>query len=128
MPKIDVNEKLFFSLLGKTYGYDELEARLTCGKAELDEKPDANISKAERTIKIELNDTNRPDLWSTAGIARQLRQHAKLSSAGGKATQYASFFSDKNQTRDSGNRLVTVDPELKNIRPFMTAFVISGKP
>ena len=40
MPKIEVNEKLFFNLLGKKYDYDTLEERLTCGKAELDEKPD----------------------------------------------------------------------------------------
>ena len=60
MPKIDVNEKLFFSLLGEKYSYDVLEQRLTCAKAELDEKPDPKAPENERTIKIELNDTNRP--------------------------------------------------------------------
>ena len=75
MPKIDVNEKLFFNLLGEKYSYDVLEQRLTCAKAELDEKPDPKAPENERTIKIELNDTNRPDLWSTAGLARQLRLH-----------------------------------------------------
>lgn len=128
MPKIEVNEKLFFNLLGTTLDYDELEARLTCGKAELDEKPDATLPEAERTIKIELNDTNRPDLWSTAGIARQLRQHAKLTVRGAKPVDYRSFFSTAEKACDSGNRVVTVDPGLKDIRPFMTAFVISGKP
>nr|HPO01809.1 phenylalanine--tRNA ligase subunit beta [Treponemataceae bacterium] len=76
MPKIEVNERLFFSLLGDTYDYQKLEDRLTCAKAELDEKPDMSVSSDVRTIKIELNDTNRPDLWSTAGVARQLRLHA----------------------------------------------------
>ncbi len=128
MPKIEVNEKLFFSLLGTTLDYDELEARLTCGKAELDEKPDTSLPEAERTIKIELNDTNRPDLWSTAGIARQLRQHAKLTIRGSKPADYRSFFSTAEKACDSENRIVTVDPGLKDIRPFMTAFVISGKP
>ena len=71
MPKIEVNEKLFFNLLGKHYDYDTLEDRLTCGKAELDEKPDENLPEDQRVIKIELNDTNRPDLWSTGGIARR---------------------------------------------------------
>ena len=75
MPKIEVNEKLFFNLLGEKYTYDKLEQRLTCAKAELDEKPDTTLAADERTIKIELNDTNRPDLWSTAGLARQLRLH-----------------------------------------------------
>lgn len=123
MPKIEVNEKLFFNLLGKKYDYDMLEDRLTCGKAELDEKPDANLPEDQRVIKIELNDTNRPDLWSTAGVARQLRIHG-----GGKASDYSSFMSSKDKMIDCGNRLVTVDPQLKDIRPYMIAFVISGKP
>lgn len=122
MPKIEVNEKLFFSLLGEKYDYDKLEDRLTCGKAELDEKPDTSLPEDQRIIKIELNDTNRPDLWSTAGVARQLRLHK-----GGKAGNYSTFLSRKGDEKDFGNRVVTVDPELKNIRPFMTAFVISGK-
>ena len=123
MPKIEVNETLFLNLLGKKYDYDMLEDRLTCGKAELDEKPDASLPEDQRVIKIELNDTNRPDLWSTAGVARQLRIHG-----GGKASDYSSFMSSKDKMIDCGNRLVTVDPQLKDIRPYMIAFVISGKP
>lgn len=123
MPKIEVNERLFFNLLGTQYDYDTLEDRLTCGKAELDERPDAALPDDQRVIKIELNDTNRPDLWSTAGIARQLRLHK-----GGKATDYSSFLSTKDKLVDCGNRIVTVDPQLKDIRPYMIAFVISGKP
>lgn len=123
MPKIEVNERLFFNLLGTQYDYDTLEDRLTCGKAELDERPDSALPEDQRVIKIELNDTNRPDLWSTAGIARQLRLHK-----GGKATDYSSFMSTKDKLVDCGNRIVTVAPQLKDIRPYMIAFVISGKP
>ncbi len=123
MPKIEVNEKLFFNLLGEKYDYDTLETKLTCGKAELDEKPDTSKPENERVIKIELNDTNRPDLWSTGGIARQLRLHRT-----GKSSDYSSFLSYKDKPKDFGNRVVTVDPELKDVRPYMTAFVISGKP
>jgi len=90
MPKIEVNEKLFFNLLGEKYDYDTLEAKLTCGKAELDEKPDISKPENERVIKIELNDTNRPDLWSTGGIARQLRLHRT-----GKSADYSSFLSSQ---------------------------------
>ncbi len=123
MPKIEVNERLFFNLLGTRYDYDTLEDRLTCGKAELDERPDAAQPEDQRIIKIELNDTNRPDLWSTAGIARQLRLHR-----GGKSADYSGFLSTKGKLADCGNRIVTVDPQLKDIRPYMIAFVISGKP
>ena len=123
MPKIEVNEKLFFSLLGETCDYDTLEQRLVCGKAELDERPNQDEPAETRAIKIELNDTNRPDLWSTGGIARQLRLYG-----GGAHTDYSAFFSRPGALKDCGERIVTVDAELKDIRPFMTAFVISGKP
>ena len=60
MPKIEVNEKLFFNLLGTKYDWDTFEKKLTFAKAELDEKPDESALENERVIKIELNDTNRP--------------------------------------------------------------------
>lgn len=122
MPKIEVNEQLFFKLLEKKYNYDDLEKVLTYAKAELDEKPDTSIPESERVIKIELNDTNRPDLWSTNGVARQLKLHR-----GGKTVDYSKFLSTKDNIKDCGNRIVTVDPELKDIRPYMVAFVINGK-
>ena len=122
MPKIEVNEKLYFNLLGKKYDYDTLERKLTCGKAELDEKPDMSQSEDERVIKIELNDTNRPDLWSTGGITRQLRLHE-----GAKRSDYSSFISRKGAIKDTGNRTITVEEGLKDVRPFMVSFVISGK-
>lgn len=122
MPKIEVNENLFFNLLGKKYDYDTLERKLTCAKAELDEKPDTSKPEGERIIKIELNDTNRPDLWSTNGVARQLRVHE-----GAKQADYGRFMSKPGAEKDCGSRIVTVDPELRTIRPFMVSFVISGK-
>ena len=123
MPKIEVNENLFFKMLGKKYDYDTLEKKLTCGKAELDEKPDTSLPEDKRVIKIELNDTNRPDLWSTMGVVRQLNLHD-----GAKQADYSSFLSCKDKVLDCANRIVTVDPELKDVRPYMVAFVISGKP
>ena len=122
MPKIEVNEKLFFSLLDKKYDYDTLEKKLTCAKAELDEKPDMSMSEDERVIKIELNDTNRPDLWSTNGVARQLRLHN-----GGKTIDYMKLMSNKGNG-DYEGRIINVDPALKDIRPYMVAFMIAGKP
>lgn len=123
MPKIEVNENLFFNLLGKKYDFDTLEKKLTFAKAELDEKPDMSQPENERVIKIELNDTNRPDLWSTGGVTRQLRIHE-----GAKRSNYSSFLSKKDSVKDCADRVITVDPEMKNIRPYMVSFVISGKP
>ncbi|MCR5400943.1 MAG: phenylalanine--tRNA ligase subunit beta [Treponema sp.] len=121
MPKIEVNEKLFFSLLKEKYDYDTLEKKLTCAKAELDEKPDMSMAENERVIKIELNDTNRPDLWSTNGVARQLRLHDGL-----KTIDYMSLMSNKGNG-DYEGRVINVDPALKDIRPYMVAFMIAGK-
>ncbi len=119
MPKIDVNEKLFFDLLAKRYDAASLEAVLPAAKAELDGWDDSE--EGERTLRIELNDTNRPDLWSTAGVARQLRIRE-----GGDIPVYP-FFSREGDARPATRR-VTVDPSVLGVRPFMAAFVISGKP
>ncbi|MBR6296380.1 MAG: phenylalanine--tRNA ligase subunit beta [Treponema sp.] len=124
MPKVEVNEKLFFNLVGKKYAMDDLfEKKLTHAKAELDEKPDESQPENERVIKIELNDTNRPDLWSTGGIARCLREYE-----GAPHSDYSSFLSTKDNLKDFGGRVIDVAPDLKDIRPYLVAFVISGKP
>ena len=127
MPKIEVNEKLFWNLLGTKYDWktqtELFEKKLTFAKAELDEKPDESEPADKRVIKIELNDTNRPDLWSTGGVTRCLREHE-----GASHSDYSSFMSYKGNIKDTGDRYAVVDPALKDIRPFMVAFVISGKP
>jgi phenylalanyl-tRNA synthetase beta chain len=122
MPKIEVNERLFFQLCGKRWGRDELEARLSTAKAELDDWAEGQGDGADRAIKIELNDTNRPDLWSTAGVARALRVYS------GKAQSPYPFFSRPGDARDSGGREIRVDPSAQAVRPFIGGFVISGKP
>ena len=123
MPKIECNEKLFFQSLGKKYDYDALEEILPWAKAELDEKPDMSLPEDERVVKIELNDTNRPDLWSTNGVARQLRIHQ-----GGKTADYEKFLSTKDKILDCENRIIIVDESVKDVRPYMVAFMIAGKP
>ena len=76
MPKIEVNEKIFYALCGRRWdSKEEFVEALTCAKAELDSEfnPEPDLAGDDFTMKIELNDTNRPDLWGTAGCARQLR-------------------------------------------------------
>ena len=68
MPKIEVYRDSLLSCIGKTLSTDELAELLPVAKAELDD-----YDESEGIYKIELNDTNRPDLWSTAGLGRQLR-------------------------------------------------------
>jgi phenylalanyl-tRNA synthetase beta chain len=121
MPKIEVNENLFFSLVGRRMKADELEAVLPAAKAELDEWDEQPGAAPEaRTIKIELNDTNRPDLWSTAGLARQLRLHA------GQPRPEYPFFSRAGDEKPA-TRKVLVEESVKGVRPWLAGFVVSGK-
>ena len=112
MPKIDVNEQLFFKGLGRRFAKAELVELLTAAKAELDDWPEG-----EGVLRIECNDTNRPDLWSTMGLARQLSIYLT-----GKAPSYP-FFSRAGKVQQAGERRVVVDAGLREIRPFIASFV-----
>ena len=117
MPKIEVYAESLWKQIGKKLEIPELEDILVCAKAELD-----GIDEEEGILKIELNDTNRPDLWSTAGLSRQIRQYL-----GGNPGAY-SFFSKPGENPDTDGRCVKVDPNLKNIRPYIAAFAVTGPP
>ncbi|MDR1930859.1 MAG: phenylalanine--tRNA ligase subunit beta [Treponema sp.] len=101
-------------------GREELEDALSCAKAELDEEGDKSLPVSERILKIELNDTNRPDLWGTAGCARQLRVHG-----GGQIPEYP-FFSSPGKTLKAGYK-VLVEKTVKQVRPYLAGFVASGR-
>lgn len=116
MPKIEVYREALFGSIGKALSTTELEDLLPVAKAELDD-----YDETEGIFKIELNDTNRPDLWSTGGLGRQLRSYL-----GGETSTY-DFFSSGKFAQETGNRLIEVDPALENIRPFVAAFAVSGK-
>ncbi|MCL2480262.1 MAG: phenylalanine--tRNA ligase subunit beta, partial [Spirochaetaceae bacterium] len=114
MPKIEVYEDALYKYIGKKIVGDDFVKILSVAKAEFD-------GKEGDILKIELNDTNRPDLWSTAGLGRQLRIYL-----GGEKKEYP-FFSAKGNVKDCGNRIIEVDPALGKIRPYISAFAIKGK-
>lgn len=62
-------------------------------------------------LRIELQDSNRPDLWCCEGIARQIRIKQR-----GAAVPYA-FFDD--QKPIAGKLLVA--PGMEKIRPYVAA-------
>ncbi len=121
MPKIEVKKERFYRLIGKPYDRDTLEAKLTFAKGEVDD-----VDEQTGVLKLELNDTNRPDLWSTAGLARFLRILET-----GRIPEYT-FFSRPGDSLDRhgsrGIRTVVVDPALKDIRPYIAAFAVQGPP
>jgi len=124
MPKIEVNENVFYTLAspdGKPWANkDEFEEALTCAKAELDEDSDKSLPASERVLKIELNDTNRPDLWGTAGCARQLRVYND-----GKIPEYP-FFSRPDNIQKAAHK-VKVEQSVQKVRPYLAGFIASGK-
>ena len=68
MPTIDIKKRDLDLLIGKKLSIDALEKKLMLAKAELKEYlPETD------DLKVELSDSNRPDLWSAEGIARQIR-------------------------------------------------------
>ena len=118
MPKIEVSRAALVTSIGAPDMSDrELEDIFPAAKAELDEP-----AGDDGFMKVELNDTNRPDLWSTAGLARQLRLYR-----GGSAPRY-DFFSDATRRRDAGTRRVVVDRSVEEIRPYLAGFVMTGAP
>ncbi len=111
MPTITANLNDINRLAGSSMNFAELEEKLRLVKGELKD-PDEATGEA----KIELNDTNRPDLWCAEGIARQLK-----SSFTGQPVVYP-FFGKSEKPALS----IEVDPALEKVRPFVAAFAARG--
>ena len=116
MPKIETPEKMFFSLLGKKLTDEELINIFPVAKAELDGHDIEN-----KILKIELNDTNRPDLWSAAGVARALNTYET------SEIPYYGFFSTKDDPQDSEDRLIIDHESALGIRDYSIGFAAKGK-
>jgi phenylalanyl-tRNA synthetase beta chain len=67
-------------------------------------------------LKLELNDTNRPDLWCVEGIARQIRPYLDR-----KAAAYP-FYARKTGTAS----VINAAPSIRTIRPFIGACIARG--
>jgi phenylalanyl-tRNA synthetase beta chain len=118
MPKIEVKQQAFFHLSNMKPTLGELADLLPVLKSEVD---GSEGEGAATLLKLEFNDTNRPDLWSTAGAARGLRVYYQ-----GWDPQYL-FFSSVGKKQADGGRKVVVEAGLKNIRPYCSAFALRGK-
>jgi phenylalanyl-tRNA synthetase beta chain len=111
MPTISIFHRDFESLIGQTSTIDQIEAWLTLVKGELkDHTPDTG------EIRVELQDSNRPDLWCVEGIARQIR--IKLQEA---PASYPFL-----QTKSRPKRKITVAKGMEEVRPFVAACCSTG--
>ncbi|TLY29544.1 MAG: phenylalanine--tRNA ligase subunit beta [Nitrospirae bacterium] len=111
MPTVSINRKDFEELVGQPVPDDQLAAWLPLVKGELKEQ-----DSKTGNLRIELQDSNRPDLWSCEGIARQIR--IKLA---GAPSPYPFFKSMKRPT----HRLL-VSAGLEHVRPYVAACTAVG--
>ena len=112
MPTISINQKDFEQLVGRpTIAGEPLDAWLPLVKAEL---KDQDSESGE--VRLELHDSNRPDLWSCEGIARQIR--IKLQ---GAASAYP-FFKPTPRPK----RRIQVMQGLERVRPYIAACTAVG--
>ncbi len=107
MPTIEIKISDFETLLGRRVGREALEGLLCKVKGEVKE-----FLPEEDYAKLELNDTNRPDLWSTEGIVRQIHPPARI----------YPFF------QHAAERTVIVSEKVGVIRPYLAACIVHGPP
>ncbi|OYT41854.1 phenylalanine--tRNA ligase subunit beta [Candidatus Pacearchaeota archaeon ex4484_26] len=107
MPTVEISKKDLEKLVGKKFSKQELEEYLLVVKGEIELIEGDNI-------KIDIKDINRPDLWSTTGIARELRGEL------GKERGLPDFKVKSSQYK------VIVDDNLKGIRPLTVCAVLKN--
>ena len=111
MPTISIFHKDFESLLGQSASIDQIESWLTLVKGEMKDH-----TPATGEIRVELQDSNRPDTWCVEGIARQIR--IKIQEA---PVQYPFL-----QTKSRPKRKITVAKGIETTRPFIAACCATG--
>jgi len=105
MPTIDASIKDISKLLGRDLDTADIDELILYAKGELD-------GEDGDTVKLDMKDTNRPDLWSTEGIVRQLRGTLGIEKG-----------LPKYEVHDSDIQIYA-DPALKDVRPYCVNAVI----
>jgi len=106
MPTIEVSKEDLCRLIGKDFTMEGLGDAISFAKAEID-AADGDL------LRIDIKDSNRPDLWSAEGIAREV---------GGR---FGKAKPAKYSVRDSGV-VVTVDKKNKAVRPYTVCAVVKN--
>ena len=107
MPTLDISKKDLEKLLGSKLSDASLEEALEYVKGEID-------GRDGDTVKVDCKETNRPDLWSTEGIARELK--ARM----GKEKGIKKYKVEK------GNVVVHIDKNLEKVRPLIACAIVKG--
>ncbi|MDD2889281.1 MAG: phenylalanine--tRNA ligase subunit beta [bacterium] len=110
MAGITISKKDLESLLKKALSIAELETLLHSVKGELKETNGDEL-------KIDLDDTNRPDLLCTEGIAREIKNE--------KTRRNADVDTEEHRNLKI-NHQILVDEGIKDIRPYIGGFIAKG--
>ncbi|WP_324735647.1 phenylalanine--tRNA ligase subunit beta [Thermococcus sp. SY098] len=111
MPKFDVAKEDLERLIGKSFTVEEWEDLFLYAKCELDDIWEEN---GKIYFKADAKDTNRPDLWSAEGIARQVKW------ALGMKRGLPEYEVEKSDI------VVYVDEKLEDIRPYGVYAVVEN--
>jgi phenylalanyl-tRNA synthetase beta chain len=104
MPKIEISKRELEKLIGREFSIKELDELLLFAKGEL-ENVDDDI------LKVDIKDTNRPDLWSIEGIAREIKLHLGI----------------KTEIKYKNSKVeVIVDEKTSKVRPYIACCIVKG--
>lgn len=107
MPKLEISYSDLCSLIGKKIPIEKLKEDILFAKGEID-GVDGDL------LKVDLKDSNRPDLWSAEGVAREIQ---------GRLTNKVGLPDYK---IGKGNLVVQVDKKVSTVRPLTVCAVVKG--
>lgn len=115
MVTIDVSMEDISKLIGLDHIVDstELDDLLAFAISEVDSEPEGPDENGHTKISVDIKTSNRPDLWSAEGIARILRGRYGETGVPDLSAEPSGFEID-------------VDPDLAEIRPYISASVVRG--
>ena len=111
MPTISIFQEDFSRLVGRRASMSDIEQWMPYVKGEV-----KDVSRDTGEVRVELQDTNRPDLWCVEGIARQ------IGSVLNKGMTPYPFFAHKGRSK----RRIQVVQGMEAVRPYVAACVSLG--
>jgi phenylalanyl-tRNA synthetase beta chain len=111
MPTISIFQQDFSRLIGRHASISDIEQWMPYVKGEL-----KDVSHDTGEVRVELQDTNRPDLWCVEGIARQIRSVLNTG-----LTPYPFFF-----LKGRAKRRIHVTKGMETVRPYVAACASLG--
>jgi len=122
MPTIDISRADLCALIRANLSVDEIEKHLQLVKGELKRR----ASNLPEQLRVELQDTNRPDTWCVEGVARQIRQWLQKSPWRRDYGFLEGHDGSLEKPRGVSPATIEVDPSVTRVRPFVAAFTASG--